>query len=115
MRLLVKPCLDIASYRWFGDSPGQPLPDIEKMRVAKHARGNSSGHKAERPNQRVIQLSSFKQIDSLEEVLTTLLGVDFPLQTKTSGPTQPSQSLVLEAGDSLPPTIEPAHQVIVDV
>ena len=113
--ILVKPCLEIVSYRWFGDSPGKPLPDIEKMRVAKHARGNSSGHKAERPSQRVIPVSSFERIESLEEVLTTLLGVNFPLQAKASEPSQPSQSVVLGAGDSLQSTIESDHQVIVDV
>ncbi len=47
--IMVTPELDLVSYRWLGDSPGKPLPDIRGMRVAKHTKANAEGKKAERP------------------------------------------------------------------
>ena len=52
--IIVTPKLELDSYRWLGGAPGQPLPDIRNMRVAKHTKANAKGTKAERPDQRII-------------------------------------------------------------
>jgi hypothetical protein len=52
--IAVTPKLDLQSYLWFGGLPGDQLPDITKMKVAKHTKGNA---KAPRPNARTIASS----------------------------------------------------------
>ncbi|MDA3887302.1 MAG: hypothetical protein PF443_00590 [Allgaiera sp.] len=39
--------LETVSYLWFGDEPGQPLPDLGD-RIGKHTKGDRVGTKAER-------------------------------------------------------------------
>jgi len=72
--IMVTPELKLDSYRWLGGSPGDPLPDIRNMRVAKHTKANAKGKKAERPDQRIIPRSRFESLDSLDEVLERLFG-----------------------------------------
>jgi len=60
-------------YRWFGGEPGDPLPDLGS-RVAKHAKGNATGVKLERPNIRVLNLSSFTKLDGVAKLLDRLFG-----------------------------------------
>lgn len=68
------PALDVHSYLWFGDTPGQPLPDPREMKIAKHAKANAAGVKLERPNQRVIPRRAFTRIESMDGVLERLFG-----------------------------------------
>ena len=72
--IVVTPGLDLRSYLWFGGPPGEPLPDITGMKVAKHTKGNADGIKAERPNQRIVPRSRFERLDSLDTVLDRLFG-----------------------------------------
>ncbi|MCP1174498.1 hypothetical protein [Ralstonia chuxiongensis] len=72
--IVVTPALDFHSYLWFGSAPGQPLPDISGMKVAKHAKANADGVKLERPNQRVVPRSAFTPLASLDAVLEQLFG-----------------------------------------
>ncbi|HZL25902.1 MAG TPA: hypothetical protein VFC39_05165 [Acidobacteriaceae bacterium] len=72
--IFVTPELEFDHYRWFGSDPGQPLPDIQKMKIAKHTKGNAKGEKAERPEHRIIPLGKFVKLDSLDEVLHHLFG-----------------------------------------
>jgi hypothetical protein len=72
--IIVTPKLELDSYRWLGGAPGQPLPDIRNMRVAKHTKANTKGTKAERPDQRIIARSRFDSLASLDEVLERLFG-----------------------------------------
>jgi hypothetical protein len=44
--IVVTPKLELQSYLWFGDPPGEPLPDIRDMKVARHTKGNADGMKA---------------------------------------------------------------------
>lgn len=46
-------------YRWFGGSPGEPLPDLGDV-VAKHAKANAAGVKLERPGIRRVNLGRFE-------------------------------------------------------
>ena len=70
--ILVTTELELQSYLWFGGSPGQPLPDITTMKVAKHAKANSQGIKAARPDHRLIPRRQFRRLGSIDEVLNHL-------------------------------------------
>ena len=72
--IMVTPELKLDSYRWLGGPPGDPLPDIRNMRVAKHTKANAKGKKGERPDQRIIPRSRFDSLGSLDEVLERLFG-----------------------------------------
>jgi hypothetical protein len=41
----VAPRLDLQSYLWFGGLPGDPLPDIHHLKVARHTKANAEGIK----------------------------------------------------------------------
>src|ERR1017187_595867 len=72
--IMVTPELKLDSYRWLGGPPGDPLPDIRNMKVAKHTKANAKGKKAERPDQRIISRNRFDSLGSLDEVLERLFG-----------------------------------------
>lgn len=72
--LVVTPMLELDSYLWFGGAPGEPLPDLSGMRVAKHTKGNATGTKTERPNHRVLPRGSFVRLGSLDAVIHRLFG-----------------------------------------
>lgn len=66
--------LNIKSYRWFGNAPGQSLTDISSFPIARHTKGNSKGDKLERPDQRTISLAKFCKDDlqNIDQVLDHL-------------------------------------------
>jgi len=72
--IVVTPELDLQSYLWFGGPPGERLPDIRDMKVAKHSKGNAEGTKAKRPNHRIIRRSQFERLDTVDSVLSRLFG-----------------------------------------
>jgi hypothetical protein len=75
--IVVSENLDLLSFRWFGNAPGEPLPDITdltKFKVTKHARGNAEGIKLERPGHRIVPLSQFKPLPKIDDVLQRLFG-----------------------------------------
>jgi hypothetical protein len=72
--IILTPELHLQSYLWFGGRPGKPLPDIRAMKVAKHAKANAKGIKAERPNFRIVPRSKFEKLDTLDILLTRLFG-----------------------------------------
>ncbi len=67
--------LDLGPFLWFGSSPGKPLPDIASFKVARHTKGDATGHKAERPMIRVIPKGRFKSLGTIDEVLAVLFGL----------------------------------------
>ena len=66
--------LDIQNYRFFGNRPGEGLPDISSSPVAKNTRANAKGVKSERPNIRRIKQNQFKLVKNLDELLDLLFG-----------------------------------------
>jgi hypothetical protein len=66
--------LELKSYRWFGGAPGELLPDIRDLKKAKHSKGNAAGIKLERPDHRIVPRGRFKQLETLDAVLTRLFG-----------------------------------------
>ena len=69
-----KTTLAVGPFLWFGGLPGQPLPDIHNFQVAKHAKGNAQGVKAEKPNIRVLNRGVFDHIESIPELVERLFG-----------------------------------------
>lgn len=66
--------LELGPFRWFGNLPGQPIPDVATFKVAKHTRGNSKGEKKERPNQRTLPRSKFEKVADIDQLVTRLFG-----------------------------------------
>ena len=65
--------LKVVEYRWFGDGPGDPLPDIGS-RIARHTKGNASGEKAFRNGHRLLGKPKFEILDGLEALADRLFG-----------------------------------------
>jgi hypothetical protein len=70
--------LTLGPYLYFGGEPGKPLPSVEGARIAKHNRGNQTGHKAERPNIRVINRGEFGVYETVEGIYSALFGASAP-------------------------------------
>jgi hypothetical protein len=67
--------LDFGPYLWFGGEPGQRLPDILSFKIGKHSKANAEGFKAERPNIRYVPKAKFKQLKTINEVVSHLFGI----------------------------------------
>ena len=65
--------LAITGYRWFGDEPGEPLPDLGN-KVTRHTRGNQDGEKGERPALRNLAKSQFERLEGLDALADRLFG-----------------------------------------
>jgi len=61
--------MELGPFYWFGGAPGSPLPDLGR-RVARHTRGN----KRERPAIRVLGRGDFTKIESMEALVSALVG-----------------------------------------
>jgi hypothetical protein len=72
--IVVTDALDFHSFLWFGNPPGQPLPDIRELKTATHTKANAKGVKLQRPGQRAVLRSAFTPLASLDEVLERLFG-----------------------------------------
>lgn len=68
--------LVLGPFLFFGGLPGQPLPAVADMRVARHTKANTSGVKAQRLAHRVVPKGKFKVIRSIEELFVVLLGAE---------------------------------------
>jgi hypothetical protein len=66
--------LQIKSYRWLGEAPGEPLLNNTDWKVAKHTRANAEGKKLERANHRIVPLTRFEQLPDIDAVLDRLFG-----------------------------------------
>jgi hypothetical protein len=72
--IFITPELKLHEYRWLGNSPGQPFPDIKEMKHAKHTKGNAQGKKAGRPQHRIISKAKFSKPCKLDEIMKHLFG-----------------------------------------
>lgn len=66
--------LEIKSYRWFGGMPGEPLPDIMHLKVAKQPKANTKGIKLEKPGHRIVPLTAFTPLPEIDDILQRLFG-----------------------------------------
>jgi hypothetical protein len=63
--------LQLGPYLWFGAAPGNRLPPLGD-KVARHSKADSSGHKAERPNLRIVRRRCFTELKTMDEVVGAL-------------------------------------------
>jgi len=61
-------------YRFFGNTPGEPIPDLSEFHYAQHTKGNANGEKALRKNIRKIPKSKFEKLADIKELETKLFG-----------------------------------------
>jgi hypothetical protein len=66
--------LELGPFLFFGSLPGEKLPSLDGLKVAKHTKGDQGGFKAERPNIRVLPKGWFKNFSSIDEVYEALFG-----------------------------------------
>lgn len=66
--------LRLGPFLYFGGVRGEHLPSLEKMKIARHTKGNSSGTKSERPNIRSIPKGQFVALPNIESLFTILFG-----------------------------------------
>ena len=64
--------LSFDHFRWFGSDPGNSLPSISQLKLAKQARANVLGVKAEKPNFRRLPASLFARLNGVDELLDRL-------------------------------------------
>lgn len=64
--------LDLGPFAFFGGTPGEKLPSLQAMKTAKHTKGNAQGIKAERPNIRLVPLSRFTPLETMDDVVEKL-------------------------------------------
>jgi hypothetical protein len=64
--------LKLGPYLFFGNNPGEPLPDLTKLKVARHTKGDAVGYKAERPNIRTINKGRFKHYETITDLYDAL-------------------------------------------
>ena len=65
---------NLGPFYWFGDKPGEPLPDISGFPHAKTTRANAEGNKKVRPNVYKVPKTVFKKLNGIEDVCRRLFG-----------------------------------------
>lgn len=69
-----KETLELGPFYYFGAEPGQPLPNLDHLKTAKHTKGNASGLKLERPSIRVLNKGSFVRLEAIGDLYEKLFG-----------------------------------------
>ena len=64
--------LILGPFLFFGGPPGEPLPDLSTLKVARHTKGDADGYKAERPDIRTINKGSFTNYKTIKELYDAL-------------------------------------------
>lgn len=72
--IIVDDELNFHEFWWFGNKPGEPLPDLSMMAAVKHTKGNAQGVKAIRGGHRLVKHSSFSKFYKIDDVIEKLLG-----------------------------------------
>lgn len=70
--------LRLGPFLWLGGRPGDPLPDLRALPVARHTKADASGKKRKRPGLRVVPRSRFERLESLSEVIAALFDSPSP-------------------------------------
>lgn len=86
----------ITRMRWFGGTPGAPLPSTGD-RVARHTKANSAGIKAAREQHRIIPGGKFEKMSGIAQLSERLFGF-----------TDPDRLLVETLGNAVPTIIAEA-------
>ena len=65
--------LAVTAYRWFGNKPGEPLPDIGS-KITRHSKGDGVGTKSQRPALRNVSKSRFERLADIGALADRLFG-----------------------------------------
>jgi hypothetical protein len=76
--------LNMGPFLWYGRQPGEPIPDILRLPVAKHKKGNAQGVKARRPNIRVLNRSHFEKLTSIPDLINRMFDIEVVRSAKSS-------------------------------
>lgn len=63
------------TYRYFGSLVGERLPNLMDLKVAKHAKGDATGKKKDRPNIRVVPKKLFGPDLTIQELVQRLFSL----------------------------------------
>jgi len=66
--------LQLGPFLFYGGAPGDPLPDVTSLPVAKHTKANAEGIKAERPAIRNVRKGLFTKYETYKEIYEVLFG-----------------------------------------
>lgn len=66
--------MTLGPFMFFGGEPGTPLPSLADCRVARHTKGNAEGVKKERPNLRLVSMSTFRKVADIPALYAALFG-----------------------------------------
>ncbi|HJV86599.1 MAG TPA: hypothetical protein VJ698_14100 [Noviherbaspirillum sp.] len=64
----------IDHFMFFGGDPDKPLPNLFGFETSKHTRADANGVKKERPNLRIVPVSSFRSIGSVDALYKAHFG-----------------------------------------
>jgi hypothetical protein len=76
--------LELGPFYVFGGRAGEPITGLENLKTAKHTKGNKDGHKAERPNIKVLNKGQFTVLASVEQVYDFLFKENFILKGQSN-------------------------------
>jgi cell division protein FtsL len=62
----------VFSYLFWGSNIGDPSPNVENYKMAKHTKADIKGNKKERPNIKIISKSKFVKLTSMEKLFEIL-------------------------------------------
>jgi hypothetical protein len=79
--------LHIGPFLWLGNPPDQPTPGFGD-RIGRHSKGDQHGHKAERPNIRVVSRTDFTELKSMGELADALFGPPKPAVAGAEAPSR---------------------------
>jgi hypothetical protein len=72
--MVVDDALEFQDFLYFGSEPGKPLPSLVEMKTTKHVKANKDGVFLERPAHRIVPMSQFRSLSSLDALIDALLG-----------------------------------------
>lgn len=72
--MVVDDRLEVDHYLWLGGSPDEPLVLNDHLKIARHAKADSTGFKADRPGLRVVPRQMFKKLSNLDQLIDHLFG-----------------------------------------
>lgn len=64
--------LSLGPFLFFGGAAGEPLPDLDGLKVARHTKANADGYKAARPDIRVLPKRQFETVERIEDLYAVL-------------------------------------------
>jgi hypothetical protein len=76
--------LELGPFYVFGGRAGESITGLENLKTAKHTKGNKDGHKAERPNIKVLNKGQFLKVPTIELVYDFLFREGFSLEELAS-------------------------------